>query len=44
MDAHTLPLAKILQGGTWEAGRRIAKIKRIQGSPPIEIISDGTIF
>ncbi len=44
MDALTLPLAKILQGGTWEAGRRIAKIKRTQGTPPIQIISDGTIF
>ncbi|ETO94484.1 URC4/urg3 family protein [Legionella oakridgensis] len=39
-----LPLAKILQGGTWEAGRRIAKQKRIEGTPPIQIISDGTIF
>lgn len=44
MDNHTLPLAKILQGGTWEAGRRIARIKRAQGTPPIQIISDGTIF
>lgn len=39
-----LPLAKILQGGTWEAGRRIAKQKRNEGSPPIQIISDGTVF
>lgn len=39
-----LPLAKILQGGTWEAGRRIAKQKRPQGIPPIQIISDGTVF
>lgn len=43
-DALSLPLAKILQGGTWEAGRRIAKQKRPQGTPPIQIISDGTIF
>jgi hypothetical protein len=39
-----LPLAKILQGGTWEAGRRIAKQKRPLGIPPIQIMSDGTIF
>lgn len=39
-----LPLAKVLQGGTWEAGRRIAKQKRPQGIPPIQIISDGTLF
>lgn len=39
-----LPLAKILQGGTWEAGRRIAKIKRKNAAPPITIQSDGTLF
>ncbi|KTD42466.1 URC4/urg3 family protein [Legionella quateirensis] len=43
-DVNSLPLAKILQGGTWEAGRRIAKEKRIHGAPPIQIISDGTVF
>ncbi|MBA2650674.1 MAG: URC4/urg3 family protein [Tatlockia sp.] len=44
MSAKELPLAKILQGGTWEAGRQIAKEKRADGRPPIQIISDGTIF
>ncbi|HAU0002466.1 TPA: DUF1688 family protein [Legionella pneumophila] len=44
MNAESLPLAKILQGGTWEAGRQIAQKKRINGTPPIEIIGDGTIF
>jgi hypothetical protein len=43
-DQHALPLAKILQGGTWEAGRQIAKQKREGGSPPLQIISDGTVF
>lgn len=43
-DSTALPLAKILQGGTWEAGRKIAKEKRSDGSPPIRIISDGTVF
>ncbi|MBA2655722.1 MAG: URC4/urg3 family protein [Tatlockia sp.] len=44
MNEKELPLAKILQGGTWEAGRRIAKQKRPDGRPPIQIVSDGTIF
>ncbi|TAL60512.1 MAG: DUF1688 family protein [Legionella sp.] len=44
MDANALPLAKILQGGTWEAGRQIAKQKRPSGTPPLHIISDGTVF
>jgi Protein of unknown function (DUF1688) len=43
-DAMTLPLAKILEGGTWSAGRRIAKDKRAGGGPPLNIISDGTVF
>ena len=44
LTPEVLPLAKILQGGTWEAGRRIAKIKRKKGVPPLQIISDGTLF
>lgn len=44
LDAKSLPLAKILQGGTWAAGRIIAKEKRPNGAPPIQIISDGTLF
>ncbi|ARG96678.1 URC4/urg3 family protein [Legionella micdadei] len=44
MSMSELPLAKILQGGTWEAGRRIARQKRKEGTPPIQIVSDGTIF
>ncbi|SEK98907.1 Protein of unknown function [Stigmatella aurantiaca] len=39
-----LPLAKVLQGGTWSAGRRIAAEKRAGGTPPIRIESDGTVF
>ncbi|MFK7823545.1 MAG: DUF1688 family protein [Oligoflexales bacterium] len=39
-----LPLAKVLQGGTWSAGRRIAKNLRPGGEPPIRIDSDGTVF
>jgi hypothetical protein len=38
-----LPLVKVLEGGTWWAGRTLAIEKR-DGKPPIEIISDGTVF
>ncbi len=44
MDAKTLPLAKVLEGGSWAAGRVIARQKRSDGSPPLKIISDGTVF
>jgi hypothetical protein len=44
MSAETLPLAKVLEGGTWSAGRRIAREKRPGGGPPLSIISDGTVF
>jgi hypothetical protein len=44
MTAETLPLAKVLEGGTWSAGRRIAREKRPAGGPPLSIISDGTVF
>ncbi len=38
-----LPLAKVLEGGTWWAGRFLAKEKR-GGNPPFQIQSDGTVF
>lgn len=38
------PLAKVLEGGTWWAGRKIAKLKRNSTEPPIRIESDGTVF
>jgi hypothetical protein len=43
-NAAALPLAKILQGGTWTAGRELAFARRIDGSPPIKVVSDGTVF
>jgi hypothetical protein len=43
-DATSMPLAKILQGGTWAAGRRLARERRADASPPIKVISDGTVF
>lgn len=44
MDAKELPLVKVLQGGTWSAGRKIAAELRSDGVPPIQIESDGTVF
>lgn len=44
LSAAELPLVKVLQGGTWTAGRRIASQLREGGVPPIQIESDGTVF
>ena len=44
LDANALPLAKILEGGTWAAGRQLARERRADASPPVKIISDGTVF
>lgn len=38
------PLAKVLEGGTWWAGRRAAQALRADSSPPLKIESDGTVF
>jgi hypothetical protein len=42
-DARTLPLAQVLEGGTWAAGRALAQSLR-GGLPPLSIDSDGTVF
>jgi hypothetical protein len=39
-----MPLGRILEGGTWAAGREIAKQKRPDGGPPLKVDSDGTVF
>jgi Protein of unknown function (DUF1688) len=44
LDAVSFPLAKLLEGGTWAAGRAIARERRPGGGPPIGVISDGTVF
>lgn len=45
LDASQFPLAKLLQGGTWTAGRRIAAERRPPaGPPPLAIDADGTVF
>jgi hypothetical protein len=44
LDAESLPLVKVLEGGTWAAGRTIARKLRPDGSPPVTVVSDGTVF
>jgi len=44
MTIEELPLMKILEGGTWRAGRIIAKELREKGDSPITILSTGTVF
>ncbi|WP_445493339.1 URC4/urg3 family protein [Rhodopseudomonas sp. RCAM05734] len=44
LDSTSLPLAKILEGGSWAAGRVLARQRRADSSPPIKVISDGTVF
>jgi hypothetical protein len=41
---QALPLVKLLEGGTWRAGRKIARERRASGVPPLSIASDGTVF
>lgn len=43
VDAADFPLACVLEGGTWAAGRELAASLR-GGLPPIAIVSDGTVF
>ncbi len=45
LTAEQFSLPKMLEGGTWKAGREIAfKLRPATSSPPINIISDGTLF
>ncbi len=44
LDAASFPLARLLQGGTWTAGRSLAGKLRPDGAPPIRVISDGSVF
>lgn len=41
--AQQMPLACVLEGGTWAAGRVLAQRLR-GGDPPLRIESDGTVF
>lgn len=42
-DPVAMPLACVLEGGTWAAGRMLAQRLR-GGVPPLTILSDGTVF
>jgi Protein of unknown function (DUF1688) len=44
LNAANFPLAKMMEGGSWAAGREIASERRPYGSPPLAIVSDGTLF
>ena len=44
LDRERLPLVKVLEAGTWFAGRKLAAARRPGGGPPIAIESDGTVF
>jgi hypothetical protein len=43
LDERQLPLACVLEGGTWAAGRELAARLR-GGLPPLKVASDGTVF
>jgi hypothetical protein len=43
-SAAEMPLACVLEGGTWAAGRAIAAERRPGGPPPVAVDSDGTVF
>lgn len=43
LDETALPLASVLEGGTWAAGRETARGAR-DGLPPLTVASDGTLF
>jgi hypothetical protein len=44
VTAEEFPLARVLEGGTWRAGREIARARRGDAAPPLRIASDGTVF
>jgi hypothetical protein len=44
LDAERLPLVRVLEAGTWFAGRMLAAERRPGGGPPIAVESDGTVF
>jgi hypothetical protein len=44
LTPEQFPLASLLEGGSWAAGRLIARKMRIDGGPPFHVASDGTVF
>jgi len=43
LPPRALPMAAVLEGGTWAAGRALAEERR-GGAPPIRVAGTGTIF
>lgn len=43
LSATQLPLACVLEGGSWAAGRELA-LRLRGGLPPLQVASDGTVF
>ena len=41
---EAFPLGALLEGGTWAAGRKLAKQARSDGGPPFKVVSNGTVF
>jgi uncharacterized protein DUF1688 len=44
LNETELSLGSMLEGGTWALGRQLAFEHRPDGSPPLKILSDGTVF
>ncbi len=44
VTADDFPLVRLLEGGTWFAGRALAAERRPDGGPPLLVASDGTVF
>lgn len=44
MTEAQFPLPRVLEGGTWLAGRKLAARLRADGGSPLLIASDGTVF
>ena len=44
LTTDEFPLARVLEGGTWAAGRALARQKRADAGPPFQVLSDGTVF
>jgi hypothetical protein len=44
LTPDVFPLACVLEGGTWAAGRQVARKLRADGGPPFHVLSDGTVF
>ncbi len=45
LKEEELNLKQVLEAATWKGGREVAKEKRPEtGGPPINVVSDGTVF